>query len=113
MLISSASTAAPLTSMPDAISRRRSTRANHAVGLPADTSERRRHAANRNRAGDGQHRFAGTHFRPDQRCAAWRTRDAAIGNRQVLRVHVERDAGRRAGDGTGRHGRPSVGSPQD
>src|SRR5258705_11858192 len=37
MLISSPSTAGPVTSMPDAISLRRSTRANQAVGLPADT----------------------------------------------------------------------------
>src|SRR5258705_10410764 len=37
MLTSSPSTAGPVTSMPDAISLRRSTRANQAVGLPADT----------------------------------------------------------------------------
>src|SRR5258705_12700298 len=37
MLMSSASAAGPVTSMPDAISLRRSTRANQAVGLPADT----------------------------------------------------------------------------
>src|SRR5258705_11103667 len=37
MLPSSPSPAGPVTSMPDAISLRRSTRANQAVGLPADT----------------------------------------------------------------------------